>query len=367
VIILDKKHTAMIPKMMSAAVYRGKRKVVVEFVPVPLIRRGEVLVRIDTCGVCATDLKKVEYGTLPPPRVFGHEMAGVVEVLGRGVRKWKVGDRVAVFHHIPCRRCFYCDRMDYAQCPIYKQTGTTAGFEPAGGGFAQRIRVMPWIVRQGMIRVPAGVTLEEASFIEPVNTCLKGVDRLELRKSDWVLIFGQGPIGLILTQLVGIRGGCVFALDLLASRRRLARKLGADIVVDPRDKAFARQLMKITNGRGADAAILAVPSEAAFQQAVRTIRSGGKVLLFAHTKRNDFLSMDAGSICVDEKTILGSYSASVDVQAETARLIFSRKVKVAPLITHRFPLSSIQEAFDLASHPTEHSLKVVVKPQEGLP
>jgi L-iditol 2-dehydrogenase len=349
---------------MRAAVYRGNHKIRVETLSIPKIGRGEVLVRVDTCGVCPTDLKKVEYNLLPPPRIYGHEIAGVIESVGANVKGWKTGNRVAVFHHVPCRKCFYCVRHEYAHCKTYKKTGTTAGFEPAGGGFSQYIRVMPWIVKGGMVRVPSKNSLEEASFIEPVNTCLKGVDRLELKRKDCVLIFGQGPIGLIFTQLIKIRGAHAFALDLLKSRRTLAKKLGASWTLDPRDKNFDRQIRKLTDQRGADAAILAVPSEAAFRQALASVRPGGKVLLFAHTKKGDVLPVDASTICVDEKTILGSYSSSLDVQDEVVRLIFSRKIKVTPLISHRFFLNQIEEAFHLASHPNKDSLKVLVKPNE---
>jgi len=348
---------------MRAAVYRGKDRVRVERVPIPALKAGEVLVKIAACGVCHTDLKKVHYGLLPPPRVFGHEMAGTIVEVGKGVRRWRKGDRVAVYHHIPCRRCFYCVRGEYAQCPQYKRTGTLAAFEPAGGGFAEYIRVLPWIVNEGgMIRIPQNVSFEEAAFIEPVNTCLKGVDRLRLRKGDRVAIFGQGPIGLLFTQLVRARGAVAFGFDLLGARRRLSTKLGAAWSADPRSPSVEAQLKKFTQGRGADAAILAVPSEAAFAQALKMVRSGGQVLLFAHTKKGDMLSVDAGTVCVDEKTVLGSYSASVDVSAEAARLVFSRKVKVAPLISHRFPLEKIERAFDLAAHPTPQSLKIMVVP-----
>ncbi|HUR39488.1 MAG TPA: alcohol dehydrogenase catalytic domain-containing protein, partial [Planctomycetota bacterium] len=217
----------MIPVEMKAAVYRGQGKVAVETVPVPPIGPGEVLVKIAACGVCHTDLKKVEYGLQVPPRIYGHEMAGTIAAMGRGVKGWKTGDRVAVFHHIPCGRCFYCERKDYAQCPVYKKTGSTAGFEPAGGGFAEYIRVLPWIVKTGMVRVPRSVPLEHASFLEPVNTCLKGVDRLNLRRGDLALVFGQGPIGLLFTQLLKARGARPVGLDLIASRRRLSTRLGA--------------------------------------------------------------------------------------------------------------------------------------------
>lgn len=351
-----------LPQTMRAAVYRGQNDVRVESLPLPEVGAGEVLVRIDTCGVCHTDLKKVHYGLLPPPRVYGHEMAGVIVATGRGVKGWKNGDRVAIFHHTPCGDCFYCERKEYSQCPLYKKTGTTAAFEPAGGGFAQYIRVMPWIVKRGMVRVPRNVSFEEASFLEPVNTCLKGVDRLHLRRKDCVLIFGQGPIGLLFTQLVQARGACPYSMDLIPKRRQMSVKLGAKQSLDPREEGCKQAIAKATDGRGADAAILAVPSEPAFHQALSMVRPGGKVLLFAHTKRGDELSLDAGVVCVDEKTVLGSYSSSVDLNAECARLIFSRKVKVAPLITHRFELDRITEAFDLAAHPTADSLKVVVHP-----
>jgi L-iditol 2-dehydrogenase len=352
----------MLPTTMTAAVYRGRGKVAVEKVPVPAIGPGEVLVRIAACGVCHTDLKKVEYGLQTPPRIYGHEMAGTIVARGRGVKGWKTGDRVAVFHHIPCGRCFYCDREDYAQCPVYKKTGSTAGFEPAGGGFAEYIRVLPWIVKSGMVRVPRSVPLEHASFLEPVNTCLKGVDRLNLRRGDRVLVFGQGPIGLLFTQLLKARGARPVGLDLIASRRRLSTRLGADWSADPRSPAFERRLRGESEGRGADAAVLAVPSEAALKQALALLRPGGAVLLFAHTRKGEEVRVDAGAVCVDEKTVLGSYSSSVDLSDEVARLIFSGKVDVGPLISHRLPLSRVEEAFELAAHPTPRSLKILVTP-----
>ncbi|MBI4025195.1 MAG: alcohol dehydrogenase catalytic domain-containing protein [Verrucomicrobia bacterium] len=273
----------------------------------PRIRDGEVLVRVDTCGVCATDLKKVEFGLLPPPRIFGHETAGVIAALGRGVRGWRIGDRVAVFHHIPCGLCFYCKRRDYAQCAVYKRTGTTAGFEPAGGGFAQYVCVLPWIVKHGMVRVPRGVLLEEASFIEPVNTCLKAVDRLGLRPEDWVLVFGQGPIGLMFTQIVKARVARAVGIDLIHRRLRLARRLGAVLVEDPLTALFESHLRCATDGRGADAAILAVPSESAFQQAIHLVRKGGVVNLFGGCPAGSRVTLDTHRMHYDEITLKSSF------------------------------------------------------------
>src|SRR5947208_6469805 len=171
---------------MHAAVYKGQSVVAVEQVPTPEIGPGELLVRVEACGVCHTDLKKIEYNLLTPPRIYGHETAGVVARVGRGVRKFEPGDRVVVFHHIPCSNCFYCRRRLYAQCPVYKKVGVTAGFEPAGGGFAQYVRVMDWIVDRGVEVIPDGVSFDQACWVEPVNTCLKGVDMLKPHAGDVV-------------------------------------------------------------------------------------------------------------------------------------------------------------------------------------
>ncbi|MGH9662279.1 MAG: alcohol dehydrogenase catalytic domain-containing protein, partial [Bryobacteraceae bacterium] len=206
---------------MQAAVYRGASTVRVESVPTPAIGPGELLLRVEACGICHTDLKKIEHNLLAPPRIYGHETAGVVVASGAGVSRFAPGDRVVVFHHIPCRECFYCRRKVFAQCATYKKVGVTAGFEPAGGGFAQYVRVMDWIVRDGVERIPEGVSFEQACFVEPVNTCLKAVVRCDPQAEESVLVVGQGPIGLLFTMLVARTGARVFATDTIPRRRDL--------------------------------------------------------------------------------------------------------------------------------------------------
>src|SRR5690348_5176499 len=147
-----------IPTTMQAAVYRGVNDVRVETVPVPKIGPGEILLRVHSCGICGTDLKKISTGSHSAPRIFGHETSGVVAAIGEGVKQFRVGDRVMVFHHIPCRKCFYCAHKTFAQCETYKKVGCTAGFEAAGGGFAEYVRVMDWIVREGTVRIPDEVS-----------------------------------------------------------------------------------------------------------------------------------------------------------------------------------------------------------------
>lgn len=349
---------------MRAAVYRGINQVQIENVEVPVLLHGEVLLRVYACGVCGTDLKKIHFGLVPPPRIFGHETAGVLVAVGKGVDTWRVGERVLVNHHVPCLRqdCFYCQRRVFAQCPVYKRTGATAGFEPSGGGFAEYVRVMDWCVDGGMERIPDGVSFEEASFVEPLNTCLKGVELADIRQGDTVFVIGQGPIGLLFTQLAKLAGASVVVTDRFAYRRELAVELGADFAFDPDDAQLSPTTQDLSKGRGADVAIVAVPSTSVVPQAFEAIRPGGKVLLFAQTRMNDLMQVDAGAICMQEKSLIGSYSSDILLQKRAAELIFSRQVRVRELISHRFPLEGIQEAIEYASHPRDNSLKIMVNP-----
>src|SRR5205814_6647480 len=190
---------------MRAVVYRGADDLRVETLPVPPIGSEELLVKVAVCGVCPTDIKKIQYGTVPPPRIFGHETSGTIVRLGARVRGFKIGDRVALHHHVPCLRCHACVHRAFAQCAQYKQTGITAGFEPAGGGYAEYVRVMPFVL-PGVVRIPTRNSFLEGAMLEPVNTVLKATHRLALLRGDFVLVTGQGPIGLMFTRLLALRG-----------------------------------------------------------------------------------------------------------------------------------------------------------------
>src|SRR5579862_6165716 len=314
------KSSASIPTTMLAAVYRGINDVRLETVPVPRIGAGEMLVRVDTCGVCGTDLKKIATGSHSAPRIFGHETAGTVAAVGPGVSKFRPGDRVMVFHHIPCRECYYCRHKTFAQCNIYKKVGCTAGFEPSGGGFAEYVRVMDWIVERGTVRIPDQVSFEQAAFVEPVNTCMKGVESLRLAADETVLVIGQGPIGLILSVLAKRTGARVITSDLYSQRLTISKSLGLALAVDASREDVIATVRELTDGRGADAVILAVAGTALVRPAMEATRPGGRVLLFAQTVRGEVV-VDPAAICVDEKTLLGSYSASVELQEESVRFV----------------------------------------------
>ena len=362
---------------------------------------------------------------MPPPRIFGHETAGVISKLGSGVSNlgWKIGDRVALHHHVPCLDCHFCRHRAFAQCETYKRTGITAGFEPAGGGYAEYVRVMPFVL-PGVVKIPAKNSFEEGAMLEPVNTVLKAVRRLSLLRGDAVLVAGQGPIGLMFTRLLQLQGVRVLATDLLESRLRLARKFGARwtrLVPSPqstgrnRQRAANRGLAAVDwRLKTLDAAVIAVPSDDVVRQALQRVRGGGQLLLFAHTRRSTNglsrrseakadkrtrpsslsatgggegrpvlrsrataegggevaapdshlpapnFQLDLASICLDEKDLIGSYSSDFTLQCDVARLVFSRQLDVRRLITHRFPLEQTDSAVALAASPTPDSLKILV-------
>ena len=355
---------------MKAAVYRAIDDVRTETVPVPEIGAGEVLVRIDTCGICGTDLKKIHTGSHSAPRVFGHEMAGTIAAIGEGVKGFAVGDRVMAFHHIPCGECFYCRKKTFAQCERYKKVGTTAGVgEPAGGGFAEYIRVMDWIVGDGvttagLVKIPDDIPFEQAAFIEPVNTCFKAVLLLELEPDDTVLVIGQGSIGIILAALAAQTGATVLTSDMYPERHAVAAQFGLKHPLDARGDVV-KACKDVTEGRGADVALVAVGSDKLIAQAMAAIRPGGRVMLFASTQHGE-APFDPAAVCMDEKTLMGSYSASVAIQQEGIDLVFegyrSGKLDLTKLISHRFTLDEAAKAVHLASNPQPDSMKIVLKP-----
>jgi L-iditol 2-dehydrogenase len=349
---------------MRAAVYRGPGILQIEEVPVPEAARGEMLVRVDACGVCGTDIKKIQRGLLPAPRIFGHEIAGTVARVGAGVVRFREGDRVALHHHIPCRDCFYCRTGAYAQCESYKRNGTTAGYEPAGGGFAEYVKAMDWIVERGAIPIPDGVPPEAAAFVEPVNTCLKAVRKAKVAKGETVLVVGQGAIGLLLTQLCRWAGADVLASDTLPDRLEASRRLGA-VAAFPASPDVAREVRAATGGRGADCVFLAAFGQAPLQQAVDATRPGGRIMVFAATSPGETASLDLGALCAAEKELLTSYSASVEVQDLAAQLVFGREIRVEELVTHRFPLEEAARAVDVASRPAPGVLKVILQAPPG--
>jgi L-iditol 2-dehydrogenase len=358
-----------IPSTMRAVVYRGVNDMRVETVPVPQVGPGELLVKVATCGICGTDLKKIHTGSHSAPRIFGHEMAGTIVAVGQDVNEFETGERVMVFHHVPCGECYYCRKGTPAQCPLYKKVGVTAGFEPSGGGFAEYIRVMDFVVKNGgVVRIPDGVPFEQAAFVEPVNTVLKGVKMLNLASDDTVLVIGQGPIGLMHAVLASRSGARVLTSDLYPERHAIAARFGLKDPIHPGTENVVERVFAETHGRGADAVILAVGGTALVRTAMDAARPGGKVMLFAQTQHGE-VTIDPAAVCVDEKTLLGSYSSSFGILDEVTGLVFGgyrNGFDLTQLISHRFPIDEAVAAIEVASHPKPDSMKIMIEPVLGI-
>ncbi|MFM7450374.1 MAG: zinc-dependent dehydrogenase [Leptolyngbyaceae cyanobacterium] len=348
---------------MKAQVFRGVNQLSYEEVPVPDLLSDEVLVQVNVVGLCQSDIKKIRYPLYEPPRIFGHETAGTIAAVGSEVKGWQVGDRVVVLHHIPCMHCAYCLNDNFSMCDVYKNITTTAGFAPSGGGFAEYVKVPGHIVRNGgLIAIPAAITFEQASFVEPTNCCLKAVKKAQIQPGQSVLITGAGPIGLMFIMLVKYFGARAIATDLLPSRIEKALAVGADAAFDARDADLPAKVFGLTQGMGVDVSLLAVPSEKAFFQALDCTRKGGKMLFFAEFPDEVEIPINPNILYRREIDLMGSYSSSYRVQALAADIVFNNRVDVDALISDRYPLKDLAAAVDQAIAPTPDTYKILIYP-----
>jgi L-iditol 2-dehydrogenase len=223
--------------------------------------------------------------------------------------------------------------------------------------------VMEWIVKRGLVKIPDGVPFEQAAWIEPVNTCFKAVKMLHLQPDETVLVIGQGPIGILLAALAARTGATVLTSDMYPERHKAAAKFGLKNPLDARGDVVA-ECKKVTEGRGADVALVAVGADALIKTAMDAVRPGGRVMLFASTQHGEAI-FDPAAVCMDEKTLMGSYSASEAIQDEGAALVFEgyrNGFDLTQLISHRFSLEDAVKGIELASHPQADSMKIVIQP-----
>ncbi|NDJ16291.1 zinc-dependent dehydrogenase [Myxacorys almedinensis] len=351
---------------MKAQVFRGVDQLSYEDVPLPEIASDEVLVQVRVVGLCQSDIKKIKYPLYEPPRIFGHETAGTIAAIGSEVNRWSVGDRVVVLHHIPCMHCAYCLNENFSMCEVYKNITTTAGFSPSGGGFADYVKVPGHIVRNGgLIEIPENVTFEQASFVEPTNCCLKAVKKAQIAPGQTVLVTGAGPIGLMFIMLVNYFGARAIATDLIPSRIEKALSVGAEAAFDARDPTLSAKIQAMTGGMGADVALLAVPSDKAFFQALECTRKGGKILFFAEFPDELEIPINPNILYRREIDLIGSYSSSYRVQALAADIVFHHRIDVDALVSDRYPLADLGIAVDQAIAPTPETYKILIYPESN--
>lgn len=311
--------------------------------PVPSVKRGEVLVKMRCCGVCGTDIEKVRGESVTPP-VLGHEVVGVVAKVGAGVRGLRQGDRVFAHHHAPCYRCRLCARGEYTLCAEFPKHN----IQP--GGFSEYFAVPRWNVERGaVLRLPPSLGFEEASFIEPLGCCIRGLRKVGAKGVDSAVVYGAGPVGL--THLLLLRRmGCrkVVISDLSAYRLGFAEELGAARTYDPNDERAREQAFGVFGGDGPELAVVATGSPKAFSAALRDISRGGKVLLFGAPPRGSAVEFPLASYFLGGVTILPSYSTSEVETQEALGMLSRKKVSLSRLATHRFSLEDAPSAFAVA-------------------
>ena len=348
---------------MKAQVFRGVNQLSYEEVPLPELESDEVLVQVKVVGLCQSDIKKIRYPLYAPPRIFGHETAGVISATGADVKGWQAGQRVIVLHHIPCMHCDYCLNENYSMCDVYKNITTTAGFTPSGGGFAEYVKVPGHIVRNGgLMEIPSNITFEQASFVEPTNCCMKAVKKAQIQPGQTVLVTGAGPIGLMFIMLVNYLGARAIATDLLPSRIEKALNVGATAAFDARDPELTQKVQAATNGMGVDVSLLAVPSDKAFFQALDCTRKGGKILIFAEFPDELEIPINPNVIYRREIDLMGSYSSSYRLQKLSADIVFNQRIDVDALVSDRYPLSDLNAAIEQAVKPGADTYKILIYP-----
>lgn len=339
---------------MKAALVDSQGRLQLADLDVPKIGPGEILVKMRACGVCGTDLEKLHGMRLTPP-VLGHEVAGDIEEVGSAVEGCSIGDRVAVHHHVSCQICFYCLHGDQTMCADFPRSN----LDPCG--FAEYFRVPEVNVTKGAVfHLPSSMSYEEATLAEPTGCCIRGLNTLGVQPGDHALVVGAGPIGLTHIRLLRMRGAhSIFAIDMIEARLRWAKKFGADEAFNAAEQDLLGSILDATQGRGVDLAVVASGSAEAIQSSLPLIRKGGKVMLFGIPRQGSLLNCDVSDIFIREITLIPSYSTTEHEMKAALDMMANGKIQLSGMITHRFGLSDIADAFRTAED-AQFSLKVMV-------
>ncbi len=333
---------------VRAAVLTGDGRIVAEDWPAPRVGPGELLLRLRGCGLCGSDIAKIGAPGIRAPLVLGHELVGDVIETGAGVTVFGPGDRVVAAHHVPCGDCHYCRRQSHSMCRAFK----ASNLDP--GGFAELVRVPAANVAHATFRVPAHVSDEAASFVEPLACCLRAVRRVAVAPGDTAVVVGLGSIGCLFVQLLARAGAVVIGVDQQSHRVASARALG--LPAAPVDEAAAT-VAQASGGRGADLVLITAGAATVLDWAVATLRDGGTVHYFAGGP-GDALPVALETLYHRELTITTTYSSSPADLAEAFRVVAEGELRLEGLYTHRRPLDRLDEAVELMR--TSRALKVYV-------
>jgi L-iditol 2-dehydrogenase len=339
---------------MRVAVYYSNHDVRLEERPVPRIGPGEVLMQVEACGICGSDVLEW-YRIGKAPLVLGHEVAGVVEAVGEGVKQYRVGDRVAANHHVPCNTCHHCVSGHNTLCDTLRRTN----FDP--GGFAEHVRLSPIHVDRGIYPLPDDVSFDEGTFVEPLAWAVRGQRLAGMRPGKSVIVIGSGIAGLLHIKLACALGaGRVLATDIAPSRLDAARRFGA--LALEAGEATPERVRELNDGYLADVVLVCTGAGEAFVQALGLVERGGTVLLFGMPQPETSVPLPLFKVMTDGITITSSYANTREDALTAVKLIQQGRVQVADMITHRLTLAETGKGFQLVSQARE-SLKVIIQPQ----
>lgn len=339
---------------MRVAMYYNNKDVRIEEMPVPKIGSGELLVKVWASGICGSDVMEW-YRIKKAPRVLGHEIAGEIVAVGERVNKFKIGDRVFVSHHVPCEECRYCQRGYHSACDTLRSTN----FDP--GGFAEFLRVPEINLKNGVFKLPDEMTYEEGTFIEPLGCVIRGQRIAGVQKGDTVLVLGSGISGLLHILLAKALGAeKVIATDINEYRLKVAKKLGADVIINGTEDVPAK-VLEANENRGVDRVIICTAALPVFQQAFKALDCGGTILFFAPTEPGIEIPFPLFKLWNKLVTLTSSYAAVTEDIEQAIELIRTHKVNFSAMVTHRLSLSEADKGFQLVAE-AKDSIKVIIEP-----
>jgi L-iditol 2-dehydrogenase len=340
---------------MRVAMYYKNSDVRLEEMPKPQAGPGEILVKVIASGICGSDVMEW-YRIKRAPLVLGHEIAGDIVEAGTGVKRYKVGQRVFVSHHVPCMKCRYCLSGHESTCDTLRKTN----FYP--GGFAEFVRVPEINLEHGVYVLPKEISYDDGSFIEPVACVVRGMRSISFEPGKTVLVLGSGIAGLLNIKVARAYGAAkIIATDMSDYRLDAAKRFGADVVLKATEDVPAA-VRNANDGRAADFVIVCSGATQAMSQAFRSVDRGGKILMFAPPLPGVEIPVPFGDLWKDEVTITSTYAGSPRDIREAMELLRSRKLVVSDMITHRFGLADTGKGFALVAKAGD-SMKVIIEPQ----
>jgi L-iditol 2-dehydrogenase len=341
---------------MRVAMWYNNRDVRIEEMPIPQIGFGELLVRVEACGICGSDVMEW-YRLDRAPLVLGHEIGGQIVAVGKGVEHYHEGDRVSAAHHVPCNTCHYCLSGHHTVCDTLRQTN----FDP--GGLAEYIRLPAINVDRGVFLLPDEVSYEAATFVEPLACVLRGQRLAHIRPGSSVLVIGSGIAGLLHVQLARTLGaGRVIATDITDYRLEAAERFGASATIHAEEDLPPR-LRQVNQGRLADLVIVCTGATSAILQALESVERGGTVLFFAPTNPGITIPISINELFWrNDITLTTSYAGSPADYQTALELIRAGTIPVLQMITHRFGLADTSLGFQLVAE-ARNSIKVIIQPQ----